>query len=42
MKDIFEILKGFDITVPDDKHKDLRRALSENYVAINKTVNKII
>ncbi len=41
MKDIFEILKGFDITVPEDRHKDLRRALSENYVAINEHNLKI-
>ena len=43
MKDIFEILKGFNISVPEESHKDLRRALNENYVVItehNEKLNK--
>lgn len=39
MKDIFEILKDNGIEVAEDKHKDIRRALSENYKTINEFNN---
>ena len=41
MKDILEILKDLGITVPDDKHKDLRRSLNESYIAVNEHTNKL-
>lgn len=41
MKDIFEILKEIGIEVPEDKHKDLRRSLNENYIVIDEHKNKL-
>ena len=41
MKDIFEILKDIGIEVPEDKHKDLRRSLNENYIVIDEHKNKL-
>lgn len=41
MKDIFEILKDNGIEVEDSKHKDIRRSLNENYIAINEHTKKI-
>ena len=41
MKDIFEILKNIGIEVPEDKHKDLRRSLNENYFVIDEHKNKL-
>ncbi|MBR3604442.1 MAG: hypothetical protein IKL52_00250 [Candidatus Gastranaerophilales bacterium] len=41
MKDIFEILKDLGITVPEDKHKDLRRSLNENYIVIDEHKTKL-
>ena len=41
MKDIFEILKDNGIEVPEEKHKELRRSLNENYIAINEHTKKL-
>ena len=44
MKDIFEILKDNGVEVPEEKHKDIRRSLNENYVVVsehNKKVEKL-
>ena len=35
MKDIFEILKGHSIEVPEDKIAEIRKAVAENYKTIN-------
>jgi len=34
MKDIFDILKDNGIEVEESKHKDIRKAVSENYKII--------
>lgn len=41
MKDIFEILKDNGIEVEESKHKDIRRTLNENYVAVNEHIKKV-
>ncbi len=41
MKDIFEILKDNGIEVEESKHKDIRRALNEHYIAVNEHTKKI-
>lgn len=41
MKDIFEILKYNGIEVEENKHKDIRRALNEHYIAANEHTKKI-
>ena len=40
MKNIYEILKSFEITVPEDKKEDFDKALNENYKTISE-VTKI-
>ena len=34
MKNIYEILKSFEITVPEDKKEDFDKVLNENYKTI--------
>lgn len=41
MKDIFEILKGHGIEVPEDKVTEIRKSVSENYKTINEFNNKV-
>lgn len=41
MKDIFEILKDNGIEVEESKHKDIRRTLNENYIAVNEHTKKV-
>ena len=41
MKDIFEILKGNGIEVPEDKVAEIRKMVAENYKTINEFDNKI-
>ena len=40
MKNIYEILKSFEITVPEDKKEDFDKVLNENYKTISE-VTKI-
>ena len=41
MKDIFEILKGHDIEVPEDKIAEIKKDVSENYKTVNEFNNKV-
>lgn len=41
MKDIFEILKGHDIEVPEDKVAEIKKAVSENYKTVNEFNSKV-
>ena len=34
MKDIFTILSGLEIAIPEDKKEELRKAVSENYKTV--------
>lgn len=38
MKNIYEILKSFELTVPEDKKEDFNKALNENYKTISEVV----
>ena len=38
MKNIYEILKSFELTVPEDKKEDFDKVLNENY----KTISEVI
>lgn len=38
MKNIYEILKSFELTVPEDKKEDFDKALNENYKTISEAV----
>lgn len=38
MKNIYEILKSFELTVPEDKKEDFDKALNENYKTISEVV----
>ena len=41
MKDIFTILSGLEIAIPEDKKDDLRKAVSENYKTVAEYQKKV-
>lgn len=38
MKNIYEILKGYDLEIPEDKRTEFETAMKENYVTVNEAV----